>query len=114
MSSIILYNLCNEALQKYGKRLAYEARDVDDIIDLFITDQYKNRCIECLMDMGEHNPRQLCEHTYCPHGPFQPEKDHYEYCDTIEHVLNEHVRLLKRINDFVIDDEVDEQLKECI
>ena len=25
----------------------------------------KNRCVECGMDMGECNPRQLCNKTYC-------------------------------------------------
>ena len=111
MNSLKLYSKCNEALLKYGKHLAYEARDVDGIIDLFITDQYKNRCVDCLIDMGEHNPRQLCGHSYCPYDPFHIDDNHYEYCDTVDKVLNEHVRLLKLTNDYVMDDEVDEQLK---
>lgn len=39
-----------------------------------ITDYYKsiksikiiiNRCILCLIDIGDHNPRQYCGKTYC-------------------------------------------------
>ena len=28
-------------------------------------DKYENRCIECGVDMGLENPRQLCGKTYC-------------------------------------------------
>lgn len=27
----------------------------------------KNLCIVCGVDMGDQNPRQYCEKTFCPH-----------------------------------------------
>jgi hypothetical protein len=28
-------------------------------------DDDKNRCVECFVDMGDHNPRQLCSKVFC-------------------------------------------------
>ncbi len=30
-----------------------------------LDDEYKNLCIECEIDIGKDNPRQLCGKTYC-------------------------------------------------
>ena len=34
-------------------------------LHLMSTDKIVNRCVECNVDMGDENPRQLCGKTYC-------------------------------------------------
>jgi hypothetical protein len=40
------------------EHLSYDTEDEEDPVI--------NRCIVCGIDMGEDNPRQYCEKTYCP------------------------------------------------
>lgn len=35
------------------------------VINIYEMDKLINRCIECGIDMGDQNPRQLCGKTYC-------------------------------------------------
>jgi len=104
-----LFNQCTRELLKYGRRLAYKGIDLPHIIDLYSTGVYINKCIDCLTDMGR--PRQLCGHTECYNGPFQVDDNHYEYCETMDEVLNKYVYLLKLVSEYVIDEEGEVQLK---
>lgn len=104
-----LFNQCTRELLKYGRRLAYKDVDLPHIIDLYNTGVYINKCIDCLTDIGR--PRQLCGHTECYYGIFKLDDNHYEYCNSIDEVLNKYVYLLKLINEYVLDKDGDDQLK---
>ena len=49
--------------QKIDERVATEAQITTAIMKHMRC--MKNLCIECGIDMGECNPRQLCRKTYC-------------------------------------------------
>ena len=41
--------------------------------------EIKNLCVECGIDMGPENPRQLCYKTYCPNINYD-NHDNYDCC----------------------------------
>ena len=47
----------------------FSSDDDDDETDLEEDDDVDvNRCVECGIDMGVHNPRQYCGKTHCLYG----------------------------------------------
>lgn len=44
--------------------------ELQDIVTKCTTGERKNCCVECGMDMGQCNPRQLCNKSYCCNPKF--------------------------------------------
>jgi len=70
MDEIIIDNLVN-SIKEYNKDVndTYTNLELlqEKLVSLIKECQtgYVNRCLECGVDMGECNPRQLCGKTYC-------------------------------------------------
>lgn len=98
----ILYQKCNEALSPSGVALKISLSDIKHELDSHTI--WKNRCIECYVNLGECNPRQLCGKSRCYSGKFDISDNHYEYASSIDDILDTFIRLIKLCYECDIDD----------
>ena len=68
------YKSCFKWDMNKNKEIVYCANDekqllrwciLDDVLDVNPEHVWRNLCVNCGIDMGDNNPRQLCRKTYC-------------------------------------------------
>ena len=108
----ILYLKCRIRMQKdFDRQFAYDFIIMMSMIDLFMNEEaYIHRCLICREDIGV--PSQVCGRGGMCNGiPFNIDDDHFEYCETLEEVLDQFVRIVRLLSDFHIEDGLDNELK---
>lgn len=108
----ILYLKCSIKMQKdFHRQFTYDFIIMMSMIDLFMNEEtYIHRCLICREDIGV--PCQVCGRGgMCDGIPFNIDDDHFEYCETLEEVLDQFVRIVRLLSDFHIEDGLDNELK---